>query len=101
MSSQSVAQVLALSAAIVISTRVLAYYQGKLAEMVSTLFPLTILAISVTTVGFFSLERIGEAVVELPLLVSNIWLYFLLVIAVELVLRFLELLQDAFFPESI
>ncbi len=97
---QTIQQALILSAAIVTATRIVAYYKEALAQEIAKLFPLTILAISVTTPGFFSLTRIANAFGNVQELASSLWLFFIFIIVVELVLRLLQFAQDSFFPDS-
>lgn len=99
--TQNIQLALMASAAIVTATRIVAYYKEDLAQDIAKLFPLTLLAVSLTTPGFFSIERMLDSFSEIPLLLNDIWIFFILTMGVELVLRLLQLIQDYFLPEKV
>lgn len=87
----AISQIIIIAVAIVASIRVLAYYKEEIAREVAKLMPLTMLAIFLITPGFFSLDRLISSIAEVGGLFNQILYFFMFMIALELVLRILDL----------
>lgn len=89
-------QVIIIAAAMVAAIRILSYYEEDLAKDVAKIFPFTILAIFILNPNFFSLERILTNLVRVPEFVKIIFSFLILIIAIELVLRIIDIIVNAF-----
>ena len=89
----SVHQTLLLSAAIVGSIRLCAYYSQDLAREVAKLLPLTILGIMILTPGFLSIERAVNSLGQVPEFILTVGYYLAVIITLEIVLRFFDLFR--------
>ena len=89
--SLDIGQVIIVSAAMVASIRILAYYEEGLSKDMAKMFPFTILAIFLLSPEFFSLERISNNLTLIPNLFSKIIYFLALIIAIEFLLRILDL----------
>lgn len=87
--------VISLSAAIIASIRMLAYYKQDVAEEIAKLFPITVLVVFITNAKFTSLTKVLEGATQLPTFFNTIASYFLFIAALEILLRFLGVLFDA------
>ena len=80
-----------LVSAITIASVRMASYWPKYGEAVSSeiarIIPLTLLAFSITTPGFFKLGDIINQLSKFPQVFNQIWLYFFFIVALELILR--------------
>lgn len=93
-------QIITLSAAMVAAIRMLSYYEEDLSKDLAKIFPFTFLAIFIINPGFFSLERVLSNLAEIPSFLSSIVLFLVLIIVVEIVLRFSEVVIDLFKSEK-
>jgi hypothetical protein len=94
-----VSHILVISATIVGAIRIISYiprYGQDLAKEVAKLLPFTLLAISITKPGFFDIERILNHIVLIPNFFQTILIYLLFIIALEVLLRIVELILSAF-----
>ncbi len=89
----SVEKILLLSAAVVGSIRVLAYYKHELSAEIAKLLPLTILGLMVLSPGFLNVARIIEAIKQIPELFLSVGYALIFVAGLEIVLRFLDLFK--------
>ncbi len=87
---------LLISATIVASIRVTAYYNENLSNDIAKLLPLTFLAISLTTSGFFNFERILTTLTQIPSYMGDLFIYFLFIIFLEVILRFFDFIFSLF-----
>ena len=94
-------QVIIVSAAIVTAIRMLSYYEEELAKDLAKIFPFTILAIFIINPSFFSLERVLSNLSEIPGFFGSILLFLLLIIAVEFLLRILDIIVNLFRKEEV
>ena len=85
-------QVVVITASIVITIRILSYYAEDLSRDLAKIFPFTIMVIFILSPGFFSLERIGANLLEIPQLLGSILYFLILIVAVELFLRVIDLM---------
>lgn len=88
-------KVIIISAAMVAAIRFLAYYEEDLSKDLAKMFPFTILAIFIVNPEFFSVERILNNLVKIPELIQSIFYFLLLIITIEIVLRFLDTMKEA------
>jgi len=83
-------QIIIISAAIVASIRILAYYTEDLSRDLAKIFPFTILVIFTLSPGFFSLERIISNLATIPQFLTSILYFLILIVVIELVLRIID-----------
>jgi hypothetical protein len=92
--------VLILAAALVASIRVTSYVKEDLAKDLAKMLPLTLLAIAITTTGFFDLSLFVERIKEIPSLFSNIPHYLFFIIGIELIMRLADSVTSLFQSEE-
>lgn len=85
-------QVLLLTAALIASVRVIAYYKTDLAKDLAKVFPLTLLVIFISSPDFFIFNKLIEQFKEIPSLFDQIIYYLVFAVALEIFLRFVDLL---------
>lgn len=93
--------VLVISAVIIGSIRMASYYKQDLAKDLAKLLPFTLLAISMTRVGFFDFERILTSLIEIGTFFGSIFQYLLFIIVLEVILRVFEIIFALFEVEEI
>ena len=89
--SLEIGQVIIVSAAMVAAIRILAYYEEDLSKDMAKMFPFTILAIFILSPEFFSLERVANNLTLIPELFTKIMYFLVLIVAIEFLLRLLDL----------
>ncbi|MBS3081928.1 hypothetical protein J4416_03265 [Candidatus Pacearchaeota archaeon] len=89
----SLEQILLLSAAVVGSIRLLAYYKQEIAMDVAKLLPFTILAIILLSPRFLDVGRFLDSINQIPELILSVGSILFFVVGLEIVLRFLDLLK--------
>ena len=89
--SLEIGQVIIVSAAMVAAIRILAYYEEDLSKDMAKMFPFTILAIFILSPEFFSLERVANNLTLIPELFTKIMYFLVLIVAIEFLLRILDL----------
>lgn len=89
----SLEEILLLSAAVVGSIRLLAYYKHDIAMDVAKLLPFTILAITLLSPRFFDLSRFVDSINQIPELVLSVGYALIFVVILEVILRFLDLFK--------
>jgi hypothetical protein len=87
---------LIVTAIVVASIRMTSYYSEDLARDLAKGFPFTLLLLSMTKSNFFNIERIIGQLNQIPLFFSNILIYLVFLIALEIILRFFEFLFSLF-----
>jgi len=90
--NQSIAQVALIAACIVGAVRITSYYSEDLSKDLAKLFPFTILAIALVTPGFVNVTELVARVSEIGNLFLDITFYLVVIMALELILRMLQLL---------
>jgi hypothetical protein len=90
----TVPTILLISAALVAAVRVTSYVSEDLAKDLAKMLPFTLLAIAITTAGFFNIESLLQRISEIPTLFSNIPYYLLFIVAIELIMRIADLLYS-------
>ena len=87
---------LLISAAIIATVRMTAYYHEDLSKDIAKLFPFTLLAVSVLNPTFFSVERIFNQFQQLPAFFHDISTYLVFIIGLEIILRVFESIFSMF-----
>ncbi len=87
--------ILLISAALVASVRVTAYINEDLSKDLAKMLPFTLLAIAITTAGFFDISALISRISDIPSIFSNIPYYLLFIVAIELVMRTGEFAKNA------
>lgn len=97
--------ILLVSISVIGATRMTSYYKEDLAKDVGKLLPFALLGIFLTssaffseTSNFFSLDEIEERIVEIPLFISRIIEFVIIITAMELILRVLFLVKRKIKP---
>jgi len=85
--------ILLLSAAVVGSIRLLAYYKHEIAMDVAKLLPFTILAITLLSPRFFDIGRFVDSINQIPELILSVGYALIFIIVLEMALRFLDLFK--------
>jgi len=94
--SQSVSQILIISAAIVAATRMTAYYSTDLSKDLAKMFPFTVLTVFLLDPNFFSVEKTITRFSEIPSLLSHILGFLIFIAILEVVMRGLITVIDLF-----
>lgn len=87
--------VLLISAALVASVRATSYVSENLSKDLAKMVPFTLLAIAITTPGFFNINTLLSQTINIPSLLSNIPYYLLFIVAIELIMRTADFIQSA------
>ena len=88
--SQTTANILLISAAIIGAVRMAAYYNEDLSKDLAKLIPFTLLGIAILNPTFFSFERVVERLGEISSFSSSIFYYLIFIMALETILRIFE-----------
>jgi len=94
--SLDVNAVIIISATVIAVIRMTAYYNEDLSKDIAKLLPFTLLSVSILSPGFFNIERIIGHISNIPDLFGEIALYLVLIIAIEIVLRFFDFIFSLF-----
>lgn len=98
-------KVLAISAIIIVSIRILSYYKENLSQDVAKLLPFTLLAVAILSPNTFSqtqyLEKILENFSQIPTVFSEVFYYLFFIIIIEVILRFFDFIFSLFGLEEI
>jgi len=86
----AIGAILIISAAIIASVRMAAYYKEDVAKEIAKMLPFMLLGISLLTPGFFSFERILSQLEILGDFFQNIFHYLSFIIVLEILLRFFD-----------
>jgi len=97
--------ILLVSISVIGSTRIASYYKEDLAKDIGKLLPFALLGIFLTssafftnTGNFFSFDEIEKRFVEIPLFISRIVEFVIIVTAIEIILRLLFLIKRKIHP---
>jgi hypothetical protein len=93
----SLENILLLSAAVVGSIRLLAYYKHEIAMDIAKLLPLTILGITILNPKFLELSRFVDSFNQLPELLLSVGYALVFIVSLEIILRFLDLFRRVIF----
>ncbi len=88
--------ILLISAALVASVRATSYISEDLSKDLAKMVPFTLLAIAITTTGFFDVNALISQISKIPSLFSNILYYLLFIVTIELVMRIADFVQSVF-----
>lgn len=88
--------ILLISAALVASVRTTSYVSEDLSKDLAKMLPFTLLAIAITTVGFFDVNSLISRISTIPSLLSNIPYYLLFIVGIELIMRTANFIQSEF-----
>jgi len=97
---ETTARVILVSAATVGAIRMTSYYRSDLSKDIAKLIPFTMLAVFLLNPGFFSVDKIIQKISEIPLLLNHIAIYFIFILGLEIVLRFMYGVHEMIFPEK-
>jgi len=86
--------ILLISAALVASVRATAYVNEDLAKDLAKMLPFTLLAIAITTAGFFDISALISRISDIPSIFSHIPYYLLFIVAIELIMRTVEFAKN-------
>jgi len=89
----SISTVLLISAALVASVRVTSYVSQTLSRDLAKMLPITLLAIAITKPGFFEVNSLLMRISEIPSLINSVPLYLVFIVVLELIMRFLDMLN--------
>ncbi len=84
---RSIVQVLTLTAAMVLSIRILAYHKREIAQELAKLFPFITLSFFILTPGSLNLGNYLPKLNEVPSLLNSIFYFLVVILVVETVLR--------------
>lgn len=92
----TVSALLIISATLIVAIRLAAYYNEDLSKEIAKLIPFTILATSILTPAFFSIERILGQFSQLSNFLNEIAVYLVFIIILEIILRFFDFIFSLF-----
>lgn len=95
-----VSTLLLISTVIVVAIRATAYYKENLSRDLAKLLPFTLLAVSMTEKGFFNFQEILEKFTQLPLFFESILTYLIIIMVLEVILRFFHFIFSLFSLED-
>jgi len=87
--------VLLVSATIIASVRLTAYYKEDIAKELAKLLPFTLLGIAITKPGFFDVTRIFTHIKGMPAFFDQVFIYFIFILIIEVVLRLFDLVLSS------
>lgn len=88
--------ILLISAALVASVRATAYVNESLSKDLAKMLPFTLLAIAITTAGFFDTGTLISRTSEIPSLLYRLPYYLFFIISIELIMRIADFTQSIF-----
>lgn len=99
-SSEDVSQILIISATVIASIRITAYYKENLSQEIAKILPFMLLAVAVLNPATFTqvqyVEKIFTQLINIPNFLSQIWSYLLFIIVIEVVLMFFDTIFSLF-----
>ena len=96
----AIGTILLISAALVAAVRITAYLSENLSRDLAKMLPFTLLAIAITTTGFFEMGPMMSRISEVPSLFKTLPLYLLFIVGIELIMRTFSSIEDAFKHEK-
>ncbi|MBT4376856.1 hypothetical protein HOD29_05785 [archaeon] len=84
--------ILVVSATVVTAIRIASYYKEDLAKDLAKLLPFTLLGIALIQSGTIGFQKLLTHLANIPAFVSQIGIYLLFIIFIELILRFLDII---------
>ena len=98
--SLEIGSLLTISAVIIAVIRMASYYKEDLAKDLAKLLPFTLLAVSIVNPDFFNFARILNSIAELPGFFSQIIIYLVFIIGLEIILRLFDFIFSLFGVEE-
>lgn len=92
----TLSQILIVSAVIISAVRMTAYYKEDLSKDLAKLLPFTLLAVSLLNPNFFNIERIITHLLSITDFFSEIKIYLLFIVFLEIILRFFSFIFSLF-----
>ena len=86
--------ILLISASLIASVRATSYINEDLSRDLAKMLPFTLLAIAITTAGFFNIDNLITQISIIPSLLSNIPYYIFFIMGVEVVMRIAHATQS-------
>lgn len=93
---QTVAQVVVVSAAVIGVVRFTSYISEDLSRDIAKLLPFTILGVFLISGNFFSIQNLITRISEIPSLFNHIAIYIIIIAALEIVMRIIQLIGHQF-----
>lgn len=88
--------ILLISAALVAAVRTTSYVNEDLSKDLAKMLPFTLLAIAITTIGFFDISSLLLRISTIPSLLSNLPYYLIFIVGIELIMRTANFIQSEF-----
>ena len=85
--SESVMQILMISAAIIASIRITCYINQDLSKDIAKILPFTVLAMFIIGADFFNLDKLIARFSEIPQLIDHIFIFIVILFVIEFVFR--------------
>ena len=92
----TVSSILIISAVIISSIRMTAYYNEDLSRELAKLLPFTLMAFFIVNFGVFNFQRVIEHITKIPDFLDNIIIYLGFIISLEIILRFFSFIFSLF-----
>lgn len=86
-SERSPDQVMLISAALIGATRILAYHRKEISKDLAKLFPFIALSTFLLAPNAFNMEEVVLRLMEVPILIGNIYYFIIVIFVIEIVLR--------------
>lgn len=100
LTERTIETLLLVSATLIAAIRMTSYYSQDLSKDLAKLVPFTLLATSLLTPNFFSVERVLGQIALIPNVFGNVFYYLLFIVILEIVLRSFELFGSLFESEE-
>lgn len=92
----SVPALLTISTVIIAAIRMTSYYNENLSQDLAKMLPFTLLAIAMTNVNFFDIERVLSQLSQIPIFLDSVLAYLGFIFLLEVILRFFGFLFSLF-----
>lgn len=96
MTEMEMGTILIISAVCISAIRMTAYYKEDLSKELAIMLTLDLLVFAILTQGLFSIERIIGNFAQLPVFFNSIIIYFLFIVCLEVIMRFLDFVFSFF-----
>jgi hypothetical protein len=93
--------ILLISAALIAAVRATSYINEDLSRDLAKMLPFTLLAIAITTAGFFDIDNLMAQISIIPSLLSNVPYYILFIIIVEVIMRVISVIYSGLYTANI
>jgi len=94
--SPDASQILMISAAIIVSTRVTAYISEDLSKDIAKILPFTVLAMFVLNPGFFNFTGLFDKIGQIPSIFTHILMFIVFIFVIEFILRAMYSIVELF-----